>query len=288
VRLVREGQVSGWDDPRMPTIAGLRRRGVTPEAIRTFADGIGVARVDGRVELGKLEHAIRDDLNMRVPRVLCVLRPLKVVITNYPEGRVEELDAPYYPHDVPKDGSRKVPFTRELYIEREDFAETPPKGFFRLAPGREVRLRYAYFITCTDVVKDASGQVLELRCTYDPATKGGDAADGRKVKGTIHWVSAAHALPAEVRLYDRLFTKPDPDDVGDEEDFTSSLNLESLVTIRDARIEPSVAQDPPGTCYQFERQGYFISDPVDSKPGALVFNRTVQLRDTWAKIQAKG
>jgi glutaminyl-tRNA synthetase len=288
VRLVREGHVSGWDDPRMPTIAGLRRRGVTPEAIRTFADGIGVARVDGRVELGKLEHAIRDDLNMRVPRVLCVLRPLKVVITNYPEGRVEELDAPYYPHDVPKEGSRKLPFGRELYIERDDFAETPPKGFFRLAPGREVRLRYAYFITCTDVVKDASGQVLELRCTYDPATKGGDAADGRKVKGTIHWVSAAHALPAEVRLYDRLFTKPDPDDVGDEEDFTSSLSPESLVTIRDARIEPSVAQDPPGTRYQFERQGYFVSDVVDSRPGALVFNRTVQLRDTWAKIQAKG
>ena len=288
VRLVREGHVAGWDDPRMPTIAGLRRRGVTPEAIRAFADGVGVARVDGRVELGKLEHAIRDDLNMRVPRVLCVLRPLKVVVTNYPEGQVEELDAPSYPHDVPKEGSRRLPFTRELYIERGDFMEDPPKKFFRLAPGREVRLRYAYFVTCTDVVKDAAGTVVELRCTYDPATRGGDAPDGRKVRGTIHWVSATRALPCEVRLYDRLFTQPDPDDVPDDQEFTATLNPESLVVLREARVEPSVGQDPPGTRYQFERQGYFVSDIVDSKPDSLVFNRTVQLRDTWAKVQAKG
>jgi glutaminyl-tRNA synthetase len=287
VRLVNEGHVSGWDDPRMPTIAGLRRRGVTPEAVRAIASASGVARVDARISIEKYEHAIRDDLNMRVPRVLCVLRPLKVVLTNYPEGRVEQLDAPYYPHDVPKEGSRQVPFSRVLYIERDDFAEQPPKGFFRLAPGREVRLRYAYFITCTDVVKDASGQVVELHCTYDPATRGGDAPDGRKVKGTIHWVSAAEALPAEVRLYDRLFTKPDPDDVGDDEDFLASLNPESLVVLEGARIEPSVGRDPPGSRYQFERQGYFIGDAVESKPGALVFNRTVALRDTWAKIQAK-
>jgi len=287
VRLVREGHVAGWDDPRMPTVAGLRRRGVTPEAIRAFADGVGVARVDGRVELGKLEHAIRDDLNMRVPRVLCVLRPLKVVITNYPEGGVEELDAPYYPHDVPKEGSRKVPFTRELFIERDDFMEDPPGKFFRLAPGREVRLRYAYFVTCTGVVKNAAGEITELRCTYDPATKGGDAPDGRKVKGTIHWVSAERSLPCSVRLYDRLFTQPDPDDVPDDQEFTATLNPESLVVLTDARIEPSVADDPAGSRYQFERQGYFVSDVVDSKAGALVFNRTVQLRDTWAKIASR-
>jgi glutaminyl-tRNA synthetase len=284
VRLVREGHVAGWDDPRMPTVAGLRRRGVTPEAIRAFADGVGVARVDGRVEIGKLEHAIRDDLNMRVPRVLCVLRPLKVVITNYPDGQTEELDAPYYPHDVPKEGTRPLPFTRELYVERDDFMEAPPGKFFRLAPGREVRLRYAYFITCTDVVKDATGEITELRCTYDPATKGGDAPDGRKVKGTIHWVSAERSVPCEVRLYDRLFTQPDPDDVPDDQDFTATLNPESLVVLKNARIEPAVADDPAGSRYQFERQGYFVSDLVDAKPGALVFNRTVQLRDTWAKI----
>jgi glutaminyl-tRNA synthetase len=284
VRLVREGHVAGWDDPRMPTVAGLRRRGVTPEAMRAFADGVGVARVDGRVEIGKLEHAIRDDLNMRVPRVLCVLRPLKVVITNYPDGQTEELDAPYYPHDVPKEGTRPLPFTRELYVERDDFMEAPPGKFFRLAPGREVRLRYAYFITCTDVVKDATGEITELRCTYDPATKGGDAPDGRKVKGTIHWVSAERSVPCEVRLYDRLFTQPDPDDVPDDQDFTATLNPESLVVLKNARIEPAVADDPAGSRYQFERQGYFVSDLVDAKPGALVFNRTVQLRDTWAKI----
>jgi glutaminyl-tRNA synthetase len=217
-----------------------------------------------------------------------VLRPLKVIVTNYPEGQVEELVAPYYPHDVPKEGSRPLPFTRELYIERDDFMEDPPKKFFRLAPGREVRLRYAYFVTCTDVVKDAAGNVVELRCTYDPATRGGDAPDGRKVKGTIHWVSATRSLTCEVRLYDRLFTQPDPDDVPDDQEFTATLNPESLVVLRDARIEPSVADDSAGSRYQFERQGYFVSDIADSNPGGLVFNRTVQLRDTWAKVQAKG
>ena len=287
LRLVNEGYVSGWDDPRMPTIAGMRRRGVTPEAVRAFCDGIGVARSDARVELGKLEHAIRDDLNMRVPRVLCVVRPLKVVLTNYPDGQVEELDAPYYPHDVPKEGSRTLPFSRELYIDREDFMEDPPKKFFRLAPGREVRLRYGYLITCTDVIKNSSGEIVELRCTYDPATRGGNAPDGRKVQGTIHWVSAAHALDCELRMYDRLFTVPDPDAVPEGQEFTSVLNPESLVTVRQAKIEPSVANDPPGTRYQFERTGYFMSDPVDSQPGALVYNRTVTLRDSWVKEQSK-
>jgi glutaminyl-tRNA synthetase len=289
VRLVADGHVSGWDDPRMPTISGLRRRGVTPEAIRRFCDLIGVAVVDSRIEVGRLEHVIRDDLNQRVPRVMCVTRPLKLVITNYPEGEVEELDAPYYPHDVPKEGSRKVPFSRVLYIERDDFMEDPPKKFFRLAPGREVRLRYAYYVKCEELVKDPkTGEVVEVHCTYDPATKGGGAPGGRKVKGTLHWVSAEHALPAELRLYDRLFSKADPDDVGEDEDFTTSLNSESLVVLKESLVEPSVADDPPGTRYQFERQGYFVSDSVDSKPGALVFNRTVALRDSWAKISAKG
>jgi glutaminyl-tRNA synthetase len=287
LRLVNEGLVSGWDDPRMPTIAGLRRRGVTPEAIRAFADAIGVARKDARVELATFEHHVRDDLNMRVPRVMGVLRPLKVVVTNYPEGKVEKLEAPYYPHDVPLTGSRTVPFSRELYIDRDDFMENPPKKFFRLAPGREVRLRYGYFITCTDVIKDASGEVVELRCTYDPATRGGDAPDGRKVQGTIHWVSAPHALDAEVRLYDRLFSVPDPDAVPEGQDFVAALNPESLVTIKGAKIEPSVAKDPAGTRYQFERTGYFMTDPVDSRERALVFNRTVTLRDSWAKVKDK-
>jgi len=288
VRLVKEGRVSGWDDPRMPTIAGLRRRGVRPEAIRKFCNLVGVAKTESRVDIEKLEWAIRDDLNTVVPRVLCVVRPLKVVITNYPDGETEQLEAPYYPRDVPKEGSRLLPFSQELYIERDDFMEDPPKKFFRLAPGREVRLRYAYFITCNEVVKDDDGEVVELRCTYDPATKGGDAPDGRKVKGTIHWVSAHHALECEVRLYDRLFTQPDPDAVPEGEDFTASLNPESLVTARQAKIEPSVADDPPGTRYQFERQGYFVSDTTDSTPEALVFNRTVTLRDTWAKIAGRG
>jgi glutaminyl-tRNA synthetase len=287
LRLVNDGLVNGWDDPRMPTIAGIRRRGVTPEAIRDFAETIGVARKDARTELPAFEHAVRNDLNMRVPRVLCVMKPLKVVLTNYPEGQVEQLDASYYPHDVPKTGSRPVPFSRELWIDRDDFMENPPKKFFRLAPGREVRLRYGYLITCTDVVKDSSGNVVELRCTYDPETRGGNAPDGRKVQGTIHWVSALHALDCEVRLYDRLFTVPDPDDVPDGQDFTSMLNPESLVVVRGAKIEPSVANDPVGSRYQFERTGYFIGDIVDSTPGALVFNRTVTLRDSWEKEKAK-
>jgi glutaminyl-tRNA synthetase len=288
IRLVREGYVSGWDDPRMPTIAGLRRRGIRPEAIRTFCDMVGVAKTDSRVDMEKLEFAIRDDLNPVVPRVLCVLRPLKVVITNYPEGQVEELEAPSYPRDVPKEGSRTLPFSRELYIERDDFMEAPPKKFFRLAPGREVRLRYGYFITCDEVIKDpATGEIVELRCTYDPATKGGDAPDGRKVKGTIHWVSAGHSLPCEVRLYDRLFLKANPDVVEEGKDFTDYVNPESLVVLSESRIEPSVGDDPPGTRYQFERQGYFISDAEDAKPGKPVYNRTVTLRDTWAKIAAK-
>ncbi len=243
LRLVNDGIVSGWDDPRMPTISGLRRRGVTPEGLRAFVETAGVTRKPQRTELATLEAAVRDDLNMRVPRVMCVVNPLKVVITNYPEGQVEWLDASYYPYDVPKTGSRKIPFSRELYVERDDFMEDPPKKFFRLGPGREVRLRYGYFITCTDVIKDASGNVVELRCTYDPATKGGDAPDGRKVQGTIHWVSAPQALTCELRLYDKLFTVPDPDDV---EEFMDVLNRESLVVVRDAKIEPSVAGDEGG------------------------------------------
>ncbi|HVX41020.1 MAG TPA: glutamine--tRNA ligase/YqeY domain fusion protein [Gemmatimonadaceae bacterium] len=287
LRLVNEGLVSGWDDPRMPTIAAMRRRGVTPEGLRNFAEGVGVARKPARTELATFEHYIRDDLNMRVPRVMAVLNPLKVVITNFPDGEVDELDASYYPHDVPLTGSRKVPFTRELYIERDDFMEDPPKKFFRLAPGREVRLRYAYFITCTDVVKDSAGEIIELRCTYDPATRGGDAPDGRKVQGTIHWVSATKGLDAEVRLYDKLFNVPDPDAVPEGQDFLSTLNPNSLVVVPGAKVEPSVANDPIGTRYQFERTGYFVSDVVDSKPGRLVFNRTVTLRDTWAKVKDK-
>jgi glutaminyl-tRNA synthetase len=286
LRLVNEKFVSGWDDPRMPTIAGMRRRGVTPEALRAFCDTIGVARKPARTELATFEYAIRNDLNMRVPRVMCVTRPLKVVIENYPVDKVEELDASYYPHDVPKTGSRKVPFSRELYIERDDFMEDPPKKFYRLAPNREVRLRYGYFITCTQVVKDASGEIVELRCTYDPATRGGDSPDGRKVQGTIHWVSASHAIDCDLHLYDKLFTIPDPDAVEEGQDFLSVVNPESLVVIPDAKVEPSVASDPLGTRYQFERTGYFISDPV-STTGRLTFNRTVTLRDSWAKIKEK-
>ncbi|MCC7194802.1 MAG: glutamine--tRNA ligase/YqeY domain fusion protein [Gemmatimonadaceae bacterium] len=286
LRLVNEGRVAGWDDPRMPTIAALRRRGVRPEAIRAFAEAVGVSRKPQRTEIGILEHSIRDDLNMEVPRVLCVTKPLKVVLTNYPEGQVEELDAPYFPHDVPREGSRKVPFSREIFIEQDDFMADPPKKFFRLAPGREVRLRYAYFITCNEVIMDEAGNVTELRCTYDPATRGGDAPDGRKVQGTIHWVSAARALDCELRLYDRLFRAPDPEGTG-EDDFFANLNPDSLVKLAGAKVEPSVAADPPGTRYQFERTGYFWPDPVDSMPGALVFNRIVTLRDSWAKVAAK-
>jgi glutaminyl-tRNA synthetase len=288
IRLVDDGHVSGWDDPRLATIAGLRRRGVTPEAIRSFCDMVGVAKVNSRVDIGKLEFSIRDDLNQRVPRVMCVLRPLRVVIDNYPAGEVEWLDAPYYPHDVPREGSRKVPFTRELYIERDDFMEVPPEQFFRLAPGREVRLRYGYYIKCVAAVKDEkTGEVVELRCTYDPVTKGGSAPDGRKIKGTIHWVSADRSVPAEVRLYDRLFTVQNPDDTPAGQDFTAFLNPESMVTLSEGRIEPSVKDDPPGSRYQFERQGYFCSDPIDSSAKHLVYNRTVTLRDSWAKIADK-
>lgn len=282
-RLVDEGHVAGWDDPRMPTIAGLRRRGVTPEALRAFADAVGVARKPARTELATYEHFVRDDLNMRVPRRMCVVDPVKLVVANYPEGRVEQLDAPSYPHDVPLTGSRPVPFSRELWIERDDFLEDAPKKYFRLTPGREVRLRYAYLVTCTGVVRDAAGRVVEVHCTYDPATRGGDAPDGRRVPGTIHWVSAERAADCEVRLYDRLFTAADPDAL---EDFTAALNPESIVVRRGAKVEPDVAGDAPGTRYQFERTGYFVLD-ADSRPGALVFNRTVGLRDSWAKVRGK-
>ena len=286
LKLVNDGHVTGWDDPRMPTLAGLRRRGVTPEAIRAFADKIGVARSDARIELATFEYAVRDDLNMRVPRVMAVTRPLKLVLTNYPADRTETFDAPLYPHDVPKTGSRPVPFGRELWIERDDFMEDAPKKFYRLSPGREVRLRYGYLVTCTGVVKDASGEVVEVHATYDPATRGGDAPDGRRVQGTIHWVSAQHADDCELRLYDRLFAVPDPDALPEGRDFISALNPQSLVTVR-GKVEPSVAADPAGTAYQFERVGYFLSDPVDSREGALVFNRTVGLRDSWAKVKDK-
>jgi glutaminyl-tRNA synthetase len=279
LELVQEGHVSGWDDPRMPTLVGMRRRGYTPEAIRAFCDRIGVAKRENVVDVAQLEHAVREDLNRRAPRIMGVLRPLKVVIENFPEGRVEEMDVVNNPED-PSAGTRKVPFGRVLYIEHDDFREDPPKKFFRLAPGREVRLRNAYFITCTSVLKDASGQIVELRCTYDPATRGGDPSDGRKVKATLHWVSAAHAVTAEVRLYDRLFNAEMPGGGGD---YRKDLNPASLEVVRDARIEPGVAGAAPGTRYQFERLGYFCVDP-DSRDGPLVFNRTVTLKDTWAKI----
>lgn len=281
LRLVEEGHVGGWDDPRMPTLSGLRRRGYTPQAIRSFLDQIGVAKSASVVDVALLEHFVRQDLNQRAPRVMAVLNPLKVVINNYPEGQVEEMECINNPED-PSMGTRLVPFSRVLYIEREDFREDAPKKWFRLAPGREVRLRYAYFMTCVDVIKDENGEVIELHCTIDPETRGGSSPDGRKVKGTLHWVSAAHALPAEVRLYDRLFTVPDP--LGAEQDFTTSLNPNSLETLTACRVEPSLADATPESRYQFERQGYFCVDP-DSASGALVFNRTVPLRDTWAKIE---
>jgi glutaminyl-tRNA synthetase len=283
LQLVQAGHVDGWDDPRMPTICGLRRRGYSPEALREFCRRIGVNKFNSTVDIALLEHCLREDLNKTSPRVMAVLKPLKVIIDNYPEGKVEELDAINNPED-PMAGTRKVPFSRELYIEQEDFMEQPPKKFFRLAPGREVRLRYAYFVTCTDVIKDNNGNIVELHCTYDPATRGGDAPDGRKVKSTLHWVSAKHALEAEVRLYDNLFTKENPDDVAEGEDFTSSLNPNSLEILPACRIEPSLADARPLARYQFERLGYFCVDP-DSSEGELIFNRTVGLRDTWAKIQ---
>ena len=290
IRLVNEGHVAGWDDPRMPTIAGIRRRGVTPEAVRALCDKVGVADVRSRTDYALFEYAIRDDLNWRSPRRLAVLDPLKVVITDYPEDREEWIDAPSFPRDVGKEGSRPMPFSRELWIERSDFMEDPPRKFHRLAPGQEVRLRHAYVIRCDEVVKDPeTGEVTELRCSHDAATMNANPADGRKIRGTIHWVSAAHALPAEVRLYDRLFAVPDPDEgLTEDEDFTKNLNPDSLVVVSPAWVEPSLGEDPPGSRYQFERLGYFVSDAVDSAPGSLVFNRTVTLRDSWARIAARG
>jgi glutaminyl-tRNA synthetase len=284
LQLVRDGHVRAWDDPRMPTLSGIRRRGYPPEAIRNFVTQAGVSRTDGITDFAMLEHFVRDDLNRRSPRVMAVLRPLKLVIDNYPEGQTEECDAVNNPED-PAAGTRKVPFSRVLYIEQDDFREDPPKGYFRLSPGREVRLRYAYFVTCTNVVKDGSGQVTEIHCTYDPATRGGNnPPDGRKVKATIHWVSAAHALDAEVRLYDKLFIKPNPGLVEEGQDFTANLNPNSLEVVTQAKLEPSLASATVGSRHQFERLGYFCVDP-DSAPGKLVFNRTVALKDTWAKIE---
>jgi glutaminyl-tRNA synthetase len=284
IRLVEDGHVSGWDDPRMPTISGLRRRGYSPEAIRNFCDRIGVAKADSMVDMALLEYCVREDLNKRAPRVLGVLRPLKVVIENYPEDKEEALEAINNPEDATA-GTRNVPFSREIYIERDDFMEDPPKKFFRLAPGREVRLRYAYFITCVDVVKDPdSGEIKELRCTYDPETRGGDAPDGRKVKGTLHWVSARHAITANVRLYNHLFVKENPNAAEEGKDFRDYLNPESLETLTGCKLEPSLKNASAETRVQFERLGYFCVDSADSKDGAPVFNRTVTLRDTWAKI----
>ena len=283
LQLVQDGLVKGWDDPRMPTISGLRRRGYSPQSVRNFSKLIGVNKYNSTVDIALLEHCLREDLNKTSPRVMAVLRPLKVIIDNYPQDKLEQLDAINNPED-PHAGTRKVPFSRELYIEQDDFMENPPSKFFRLAPGREVRLRYAYFITCREVTKDKTGKVIELHCTYDPATRGGDAPDGRKVKATLHWVSAAHSLPAEVRLYDHLFTKPDPDDVEEGKDFKSSLDPNSLQTLTSCRVEPSLKAAKPQSRYQFERLGYFCVDP-DSADGKLVFNRTVSLVDTWAKIQ---
>jgi glutaminyl-tRNA synthetase len=281
LELVERKLVAGWDDPRLPTLAGLRRRGFTPAAIRDFCDRIGVAKANSTVDVTLLEHCQREDLNPQAPRVLCVLRPLKLVIENYPESRVEELDAPFYPHDVPKEGSRKVPFSRVLFIEQDDFAEQPPKGFHRLSPGREVRLRYAYLVRCVDVVKDpASGEIVEVRCTYDPETRGGSAPDGRKVPGTLHWVSAEHSVPVEVRLYDRLFKVERPDLA--EGPFEESLNPGSLEVLAGSRLEPAAADPALGERLQFERQGYFFRDPIDATPDRPVFNRIVQLRDSWA------
>jgi len=285
-RLVEEGRVSGWDDPRMPTLGGLRRRGYTPEAIRNFVAAAGVSRTNGIVELEMLEHFLREDLNKRAARAMAVLHPLKVVIDNYPENLVEEMEAVNNPEDASA-GTRKVPFSRVLYIEQDDFRENPPKQYFRLSPGREVRLRYGYFVTCTRVMKNDGGEVVEVHCTYDPATRGGNSPpDGRKVKATIHWVSAAHAVDAEVRLYDKLFTKANPSEVEEGQDFTANLNPNSLEILRSCKVEPSLASAAIGSRYQFERLGYFCVDP-DSKPGRPVFNRTVALKDTWAKIEKK-
>ena len=288
LKLVEEGRVEGWDDPRMPTLSGMRRRGYTPEAIRNFCASVGVSKTNGITQLQQLEYFLRQHLNQVVPRVMCVQKPLRVVIENYPDDLVEEMDAINNPEDAAA-GSRKIPFSKTLYIEEDDFREDPPKQFYRLAPGREVRLRYAYLVTCREVIKDSSGRIVELRCTYDPATRGGTTPDGRKVKSTIHWVSAAHALPAEVRLYDNLFLKEDPNEVPEGHDFTENLNPDSLQVLHDCKIEPSVRDAEPGTKYQFERLGYYCVDEDSGGPAnKLVFNRTIGLRDTWAKIEKRG
>ena len=286
IQLVQEGHVTGWDDPRMSTLSGIRRRGYPAAAMRAFCEKIGVARADNVVEVELLEFCVREELNRTAPRVMAVLNPLKVVIENYPEGQEDEFLFPYHPEDESQ-GSRRVPFSRELYIERDDFKEEAPRKWFRLAPGAEVRLRYAYYVTCTGVVKDENGEVVELRCTYDPETKGGWSKDGRKIKGTLHWVSAAHAVPATVRLYERLFTRENPLDNKDGSDFKDHINPNSLATLTGCLVEPSLAEIKPGTNVQFERMGYFFSDPKDCKPGNLVFNRTVTLKDSWAKIEKK-
>jgi glutaminyl-tRNA synthetase len=283
LQLVEEGYVSGWDDPRLPTIGGLRRRGYTPEAIRAFCERIGVAKRDNVADVALLEHTLREDLNRRAQRAMCVLRPLRLVIENYPENEVEQLEASNNPED-PSAGTRKVPFSRVLYIEQDDFLEIPPKKFFRLAPGRTVRLRYAYLVTCVGVAKNETGEIVEIRCTYDPQSLSGAAAEGQKVKATLHWVSAVHSIPAEIRQYDRLFVSSDP---GSERDFKSDLNTSSLEVVKSSRLEPSLGAAVPGARYQFERLGYFCVDP-DSSPGAVVFNRTVPLRDAWAKIEKAG
>ena len=286
LQLVREGRVSAWDDPRMPTLSGIRRRGYTPEAIRNFCGAIGVSKTTGSIELAMLEHFVREDLNKLAPRAMAILHPLKVVIDNYPENQTEEMDAVNNPED-PSAGTRKVPFSRILYIEQDDFREIPPAKYFRLSPGREVRLRYGYFVTCTSVVKNEKGEVVEVHCTYDAATRGGNnPPDGRKVKSTIHWVSASHAVNAEVRIYENLFTREDPNQTEEGQDFTANLNPKSLEVLTHCKLEPSLADPTPGSRYQFERLGYFCVDP-DSKPGKPVFNRTVALKDTWAKIEKK-
>jgi glutaminyl-tRNA synthetase len=285
--LVEEGRVNGWDDPRMPTVSGLRRRGYTPASIRSFCETIGITKFNSLTAVALLEHSIRQDLNDTTPRRMAVLRPLKVVITNFDEDKVEELEAANHPKD-PEAGTRSVPFTREIYVERDDFMEEPPRKFFRLGPGREVRLRFAYFITCNEVIKNAAGEVTELHCTYDPETHGGSAPDGRKVKGTIHWVSASHAFEAQVRLYDRLFTVEDPNKEDDGKTYLDHLNAESQEVIADAKLEPGLAKAEPGERFQFERLGYFCADAGDSQAGKPVFNRTVTLRDAWAKQRGKG
>jgi glutaminyl-tRNA synthetase len=288
IRLVKENYVDGWDDPRMPTVSGMRRRGYTPEALKDFNNRIGVAKANSTVDFGLLEFSIREDLNQSAPRAMAVLEPLKVTIENYPDDYVEEFSVPTYPQDKSREEARVVPFSKEIYIERSDFMEEPPRKYFRLSPGREVRLLGAYYITCKDVIKDGEGNLVEVICTYDPESQGGRSPDGRKVKGTIHWVSAAHAFTAEVRLFDRLFNRENPYEVDVEgQDFISNLNHDSLTIIDDAKMEPSLSNALPGEHYQFMRQGYFFVDPVDSEPDKPVFNRTVSLRDTWEKIAGK-